>query len=154
MYLRSMKDEQLVQRLLTHDIKPTAMRLLVLRALSEANQILSLKELEEVLFPADRSTIFRTLTLFQEHGLVHCINDGTGSARYEICKGECHCTLEDQHIHFHCTCCNRTICLNDIRVPSIIVPSGYVMMSVNYVVTGLCPVCARKNIVSKKKALL
>lgn len=139
-----MNDTLFEERLLSHGVKPTAMRLLVLRTLAEAEQTLTLRDLEERLYPAERSTLFRTLTLFQLHNLVHCIEDGSGSARYEACKGEHHGDDDDQHIHFHCTLCGRTFCLTDIPVPPLSLPEGFESMAVNCVVSGICPQCAKK----------
>ena len=54
-------------------IRPTAVRLLVVRILAEADAPLSLAEIEAMLDTAPKSTIFRALTLFQTHRLVHKI---------------------------------------------------------------------------------
>lgn len=143
--MESMNEQQLVERLTNHGIKPTAMRLVALRALMESQGTLSLKELEDALYPADRSTLFRSLTLFQEHHLVHVIEDGTGAARYEICMGEHDCSLDDQHIHFHCSVCGRTYCLHECPIPSVNLPAGFVSETMNCVVTGLCAECAVKK---------
>ena len=101
--------QNLTELLTSRGIKPTSMRLLVLRSLIEANSTLSLRELEETLLPADRSTIFRTLTLFEQQHLVHTIDDGSGSARYEICLSEHNDEEDDRHLHFRCLHCGRTI---------------------------------------------
>ena len=139
-----MDEMVLIERMESHGVKPTAMRLLVLRALTESGQTLTLRDLEDTLYPADRSTIFRALTLFQEKHLVHCIEDGTGSTRYEMCTGEHHCSIGDQHIHFHCTRCGRTLCLSHLPVPAVNLPEGYVSESINCVVSGLCPDCSAR----------
>ena len=71
-------------------VKPTAMRLLVYRELERSQRPLSLKEMEERMPNAERSTIFRTLTLFLEHHLIHGIEDGSGALRYELCTSNDH----------------------------------------------------------------
>lgn len=134
-------NEQIVERFSDHGVRATAMRLLVWRTLWEQKSTMTLRELEDALCPADRSTIFRTLTLFQEHHLVHCIDDGSGSTRYEACMSEHHCTPEDQHVHFHCRVCGRTLCLNRTPVPVVGLPEGFVAETVNCVVSGVCPDC-------------
>ena len=63
-------------------MKPTAMRLLVYRELERSIRPLSLKELEEKMPTAERSTIFRTLSIFLQHHLIHAIEDGSGALRY------------------------------------------------------------------------
>ena len=56
------------------EVKPTAIRLLVLNAMLEAKQAVSLLDLETRLDTVDKSTIFRTITLFLSHALVHSID--------------------------------------------------------------------------------
>lgn len=137
-------DQHITQLLEKRGIKPTAMRTLVLRCLLNAESTLTLRDLEDALYPADRSTIFRTLLLFEEHHLLHSIDDGSGSARYEICHSHHHDTFDDRHPHFRCIQCKRTICLTDIQVPIISLPEGFQAHQVNYVITGICNQCSDK----------
>ncbi len=122
-------------------IKLTAMRLLVYQELEQAHRPLSLRELEDRMPTAERSTIFRTLTLLLDHHAIHAIEDGSGSLRYEACHGDDECTLEDQHIHFYCERCHRTYCFYDKKIPQVSLPEGFQMSSINYMVKGLCPAC-------------
>lgn len=135
------------QDIITHmeqrGVKPTAMRLLVFQELAKAVRPLSLKELEERMVTADRSTIFRTLTLLLQHHLVHGIEDGSGSLRYEVCHGHHECTLEDQHSHFYCERCHRTFCFHDTPVPVIALPDGFEATAINYMIKGICPECRK-----------
>lgn len=106
-------------------IRPTAVRLLVLDALQQAECALSLSDLEARLGTVDKSSIFRTLSLFLSHHLVHCVEDGTGMMKYALCPPSCHCGenanhgLNDLHTHFRCEHCNRTFCLRGLPVPSL-----------------------------------
>ncbi len=117
------------------------MRILVYEELERAARPLSLRELEERMVTAERSTIFRTLTLFLQHHLIHSIEDGSGAQKYEICRGEGECTLDDQHIHFYCERCHRTFCLRQTHIPPVELPEGFRPVSVNYMIHGLCPDC-------------
>lgn len=129
--------------LLAAGVQPTPNRLLVLRELQRAGRILSLRELEDRIDTVDKSGIFRVLRLFADHHLVHEIDDGSGSAKYEPCHiGHCHDDQhDDQHIHFYCRRCHRTFCLDDIPVPHVELPHGYRSEETNYVIKGLCPAC-------------
>ena len=70
---------ELSQYLNNRGIRPTAVRILVLRALQQQQQsAVSMADLEEVLQTVDRSSVFRTLNLFLEHHVVHQVEDGTG----------------------------------------------------------------------------
>ena len=70
------------QKLVLKSIKPTSMRMLVLKTLVEQSRALSLNEIEDHFESADKSTIFRTLKTFQENFLVHRINDGSGAVTH------------------------------------------------------------------------
>ena len=137
-----MVTNEIETRLEHHGVKPTAMRLLVCQELEKARRPLSLRELEDCMPTAERSTIFRTLTLLLQHHLIHAIEDGSGSLRYEACRGHDDCTIEDQHIHFYCERCHRTFCFQDTRIPQVSLPEGFSMSAVNYMIKGLCPNCS------------
>lgn len=123
-------------------VKPTANRILVLKALMPANNPLSLAELDEIIGTMDRSSIFRVLTLFTDNHVAHALVDGNGTLRYELCDGEKDCSLDDMHTHFYCERCHRTYCFKGIRIPTIDLPDGFEMHSINYMVKGICPLCA------------
>lgn len=78
--LTDMEDSTCLDLLAQREIQPTAIRLLVLKAMMQAKQSVSLADLEDRLDTVDRSSIFRTLTLFLSHHLIHSIDDGTGSS--------------------------------------------------------------------------
>ena len=124
-------------------IKPTPNRILVLRAMLAAARPVSLPELEAILETMDKSSIFRTLEIFEKHHLVHSIDDGTGSIKFEVCEGEDDCTIADMHTHFYCEKCHRTFCLKEISAPLVDLPEGFQANSVNYIIKGLCPDCCR-----------
>lgn len=140
-----METNEIIERLKQRGIRPTANRILVCQALKHVHHPMSMADLEERLLTLDKSSIFRTLTLFLAHDLVHAIEDGTGSLKYELCGGEHRHTLHDQHIHFHCTSCNKTFCLNNVPIPSVELPEGFHVQDVNYVIKGICQDCSRKR---------
>ena len=79
-----MEQKKYLDLLAKRDIQPTAIRILVLCTMMQAGRSVSLLDLETMLDTVDKSTIFRTLTLFLSHHLIHSIDDGTGSFKY-IC---------------------------------------------------------------------
>lgn len=89
-------EEQLIKR----SIKPTSIRLLVLKAISDKNGVVTLADLEMIPETVDKSTIFRTLTLFQQNRLLHTVDDGSGSLKYALCDDECECLPEQQSISY------------------------------------------------------
>ena len=133
--------EKYVETLQEHDIRPTANRLIIMKALNEANHPLSLAELEEQLVTLDKSSIFRVLTTFRDNHLVHAIENGSNSFVYELCLSHSSETDDDTHVHFFCERCHSTFCLTDITIPTVELPAGYRMQTINYLVKGICPNC-------------
>lgn len=129
-----------------HDIKVTANRLIVAKALLEAGRPLGLMELESEIESIDKSGIFRTLMLFKEKHLVHSIEGGSEGARYELCHSHDSERDDDAHVHFFCETCHRTFCLEDIHIPDIDLPEGYLPQSATYVVKGICPECGDNDV--------
>lgn len=105
-----MKEKDYLALLAKREIQPTAIRILVLQAMLKAGRSVSLLDLENMLDTIDKSSIFRTITLFLSHHLVHSIDDGTGSFKYAVCSASCSCEVNDLHTHFHCESCNKTFC--------------------------------------------
>ena len=102
-------NQHYITRLEKKGVKPTAVRILVFRALEEAQLPVSLLDLENLLETVDKSTIFRTLNAFLAHHLIHAIEDGSGSLKYEVCSNEDTCSIDDMHTHFYCERCQVSI---------------------------------------------
>lgn len=130
-----------VEMLQERSIKPTANRLLIVRTLVNAGRPLSMAEIESDAKTIDKSIISRTLSLFRDKHLVHAVEAGGDSVRYELCRSHFDDEHDDMHVHFYCERCHRTFCL-DSPVPSVEVPEGYQVTSVNYMIKGVCPECA------------
>ena len=133
-------DEKLTNR----DIKPTAMRELILDELLEQNVAVSLSDLEKKFDKADKVTLYRTLKTFEENKLIHSIDDGTGSVKYALCAENCQCNPHYLHVHFFCTKCKHTYCLNNTPIPSVVLPTDFEIKTINMVVKGTCEI-ARIN---------
>lgn len=127
-------------------IRPTANRILVAKELQKASRPVSLADLEESLgFSMDKASIFRVLELFADKDVVHAIEDGSRSLKYELCRSGDHHSISDQHVHFHCEQCKETYCLENVSVPVIDIPEGFVARSVNYMIKGVCPKCSAQR---------
>lgn len=134
-------NEELEARLNKSEIKPTAMRLLVLQYLMEHKNSVSLNDLEAAFYKADKSTLFRTLKTFEERKLIHSIDDGTGSVKYALCLETCECAINDQHFHFHCNKCGETFCLTNQSIPPVDLPVNFELQQANLVLKGICANC-------------
>lgn len=131
------------QRLQTLNIQPTAVRLRVLRFLIENESAVSLADLEEYFSHSDRTTLYRTLKTFLDHGLVHQINDASGTTKYALCAEDCTCSYPDDiHVHFYCSSCEKTFCLTHLAIPQVELPERFTPSYSNFVITGNCPSCS------------
>ena len=145
-----MNEQEIIEQLTHRDIKPTAMRILLLREMLKCDEAFSLQSLEERLDTVDKSTIYRCITLFLTHHLIHAIDDGSGSLKYAVCASSCHCGeegehLDDLHAHFYCESCRRTFCLSRIHVPVVALPPNFMVNDINYVLKGICPECSARG---------
>ncbi len=89
----------------------------------------------------DRVTIYRTLQTFVEKGIIHGIPTSDNSIKYALCKDCEEGHHHDDHVHFVCNSCKRTICLDDVVSPGIVLPKGYQIENVQVVINGTCDQC-------------
>lgn len=116
---------------------------MVLDYLAQHKAAVSLSGLEDHFSRSDRTTLYRTLKTFQEHGLVHQIHDESGSTKYALCADDCTCSYpDDMHVHFYCSSCENTFCFKHIAIPRFDLPAGFSPDHGNFVITGHCPSCS------------
>lgn len=140
-----MNSQDMISRLESKGIRPTANRILVMKNLMGEQNPQSLSNLERKMVSMDKSSIFRTLTLFLEHDVVHAFEDGRGVLCYELCEEKGACDHHDGHIHFYCESCQRSFCMEDIHIPSFELPEGFYPHSISFVIKGECPDCRKKH---------
>lgn len=135
--------DQVEQILESSGVKPTSNRILLMREILADPQPFTLADMEVRLSPMDKSTIFRTLSTFLKHGLIHEVDNGSAAKVY------CHCTCsgghEHPHIHFTCKKCGKTFCIKGIDTSVLPQPQGFLVEEVNCVMKGLCPSCQQKE---------
>jgi Fur family ferric uptake transcriptional regulator len=107
-------NSEIDKKLKQKSIKPTSMRRLVLDILIHKKKAVSLYEIEKEFDNVERSTIFRTLKTFQDHYLIHSVDDGSGAVKYALCDDACTCNK-----------CGQTHCLKEIPVPKLEMPTGF-----------------------------
>ena len=132
-----MSAQHFVDLLELHDVRPTANRIVIAEALAHMGHPVSMSELEGYILTIDKSGIYRALAEFRKHHLVHAIDGGDSEIKYELCHSRNHGQDDDRHAH--------TFCLDYAAIPPISIPDGFVASSVNYMVKGLCPDCARRQ---------
>lgn len=137
--------KELENILIAKQINPTAMRLLVLEFLLKQTSAISLGGLEDSFQHSDRVTLYRTLKTFEEKGLIHTIQDGTGSVKYALCQNECNGEVHyDLHLHFYCTICKQLFCLPKSKMPEVLLPNNFQVSEVSLVARGICDKCNKE----------
>ena len=90
----------------------------------------------------DRVTVYRTLQVFVDKGIIHNIPTTDNSILYALCKDNCEeGHHHDNHVHFICEVCEKTICLEDVMVPEVRLPKGFKPKHAEMVVKGVCDDC-------------
>ena len=140
-----MNSQDMISRLESKGIRPTANRILVMKTLMGEQNPHILIYLLCMIVSMDKASIFRTLTLFLEHDVVHAFEDGRGVLCYELCEEKGACDHHDGHIHFYCKSCQRSFCMEDIHIPSFELPEGFYPHSISFVIKGECPDCRKKH---------
>jgi Fur family ferric uptake transcriptional regulator len=126
-----------------HKLRSTSSRSEILKLFIRSSHALSYSDIEkEVKSSFDRVTVYRTLRTFVERGVIHKVLDDGGALKYALCKE--HCRVEDHHhnhVHFKCTVCGETNCLEEVEIPEIRLPEGFTAGEVNLLIQGTCSKC-------------
>lgn len=135
---------EIENKLRDKNTKPTSMRILVYDFLASQQVALSLSEIENYFYPADRITLYRTLKTFEEKGIVHSIQENNTS-KYRLCSDDCsEQTHRDWHLHLYCKICKQTTCRTDISFKQ---PSDAAVQidEVRLFAKGICENCLPKS---------
>ena len=90
----------------------------------------------------DRVTVYRTLQTFVEKGIIHQIPTTDISVLYALCRQNCEQGHHhDDHVHFICSNCDKTICLDEVTVPEVKLPKNFTKQHSAMVVTGIFEDC-------------
>jgi Fur family transcriptional regulator, ferric uptake regulator len=136
-------DKEIADILRRNQLSVTASRKKILELFLAHNGALAHGDIEKKTGEKfDRVTVYRTLHSFLEKGIIHTIPTADNSIRYALCKDNCsEGHHHDNHIHFLCTDCGTTICLDNIDIPDVKLPSGFQQQQVEVVVSGVCKDC-------------
>jgi Fur family ferric uptake transcriptional regulator len=91
----------------------------------------------------DRVTVYRTLQTFVEKGILHTIPTAENSVFYALCKDCDEGHHHDDHVHFVCTNCTKTYCLDGVVSPRLELPEGYRPETVQVLIHGICRECSQ-----------
>jgi len=139
-----MEIEERISNLLKQaSLRTTKVRRLLLEEFLKAGTTArSSYELERKFEDLDRITLYRTLKTFEEVGIIHQAVDVSGRSKYAICTEDCSTHQhEDHHAHFYCKKCEKTVCLDDIKIPTPQLPKDFLLEDSQLVLSGVCRNC-------------
>lgn|SRR5690606_9066748 len=138
--------ENIYHKLKDHGLKLTKPRMLIIDILlSSKNMPISAddiykKILEQKDLNCDLASVYRTLSSFEEIGLIHKIDLFEGAAHFELSLGHGH-----RHF-FICENCHKMEKLDACLVgplESALKTKGYTNLSHRLELTGICPLCSK-----------
>lgn len=129
------------QRIRAAGERLTGPRTAVLALLLASDTALTHHEIETALRTGtrvDRVTVYRVLDWLVCLGLAHRIPGEDRAWRFRAT----HRPSRGPHAHFTCSRCGKTLCLDDVGVPSRVrLPKGFLPQKVDVTVQGLCASC-------------
>lgn len=137
----------LTERLRRGARRITGPRQAILRILQAHPRPMSNKEIFEALPPGecDLATVYRSLHLLEDMGLVERFDFGDGSARFEMARPG----HSGHHHHLVCTACDAIHPIEDCLAleweAKIARDSGFKMVTHKLEFFGLCPQCQRQG---------
>jgi Fe2+ or Zn2+ uptake regulation protein len=137
-------DDELTELLRERDLRATSQRVVMHRLLRDHDRHVSAEELlseaGEQLPGVSLPTVYATLELFEQLGIVRRVNGGGGTLLWD--------TRADAHHHMICRNCGR---IEDMETPLDLerahrtaARAGFQPDRAEVVVSGLCADCARK----------
>jgi len=122
-------------------LSETPFRKEVLAIFTKYNNAIPLSIIEKELNDYNRITLYRTIKVFLEKGIIHEISLNGNISNYAICKEKCDTTTHyHQHIHFKCSNCEIVFCVEVDKFPTIELPE-YTIDHLEIQATGLCKNC-------------
>lgn len=127
-----------------NNLRVTSCRRDVLATFIGKKVALSHGDLEEALKENfDRVTIYRTLKTFLDSDLIHKVLDDSGTTKYALCSHDHDEPHHDhEHVHFKCEVCGNTNCIQELDLPKIKLPEGYIGKETSLLVLGICRNCS------------
>jgi len=130
------------ERLQRRGVRPTRQRVAVLEALQEEPNDATAQELWRRLRERDDAlglaTVYRTLAVLREQGVVDALAHHDGELCYRLCSDE-------HHHHLVCTRCHRVVeiagCGLDDWIDTIADRSGFADVSHRLELAGVCESC-------------
>ncbi len=136
---------QLTDLLRKRNLKATSNRLDVLAIIAESENAVPYSQIQDTLQNFDRVTLYRTLHVLIEKGIVHKAMVDDNETYYALCSHNCSTESHNhQHIHFKCNSCTEVMCLQ-VSSPFSIDIKDHFIEHLEISATGVCQKCQDKE---------
>ncbi len=133
--------DELKELLRNRDLKATPTRLQVLLAIAASPNASSYSSIQTALENYDRITLYRTLNVLMDKGIVHKALTDENETYYALCSQNCNShTHHHPHIHFKCEQCQEVSCVKTEK-PIEVKVQGHQINSYELKATGVCGNC-------------
>lgn len=127
------------QILKLHKLKNTGCRKFIINELQNNDLAMSEHEIKQALPDLfDRVTFYRSLKTLEEYNIIHKIILHDSTVKYALNK---EVISNGDHAHFHCIKCDEVTCMETLINPSLNIPEGFTIESVQILLEGTCPAC-------------
>lgn len=124
-------------------LKITQNRLDVLAVFLGSEKAFSLLDVEKKLYcQHDRSSIFRSLQIFYEKGILEKFCNASGTAIYALNMHKPNCNGKS---HFKCKDCESVVSLPNLPREYLLLLGKNRMETMNLLIEGICEKCQNKN---------
>jgi len=128
-----------------HNLSLTNHRIELLSVLATCERAITEKELEALMNGnCNRTTIYRNLNSLVEKKIVHRILSGE-AVKYKLLQGKKEGGKKTDHVHFDCTICNTTFCLEEISIQDFKLPEGFTKHENQFIIFGTCKNCRNEE---------
>ena len=129
-----------------HQVKKTALRVSILKALQESPFPLSEHEIKQQIGDLyDRTTFYRSMLTLSGSGIVHKMVADNLLTKYALNHCEHGHHHKVSHVHFYCQNCQMFYCLDEVPVQHYLLPEGFNEQQSDVIIKGLCQQCNQKQ---------
>ena len=136
-----MNNSQIKELLQKRNLKATSTRLNLLAKMDKYGSAMSHSSIQKQMDPIDRVTLYRTIEILKEKGIIHKAFHENNEIFYAICGGSCgENHHHHEHVHFKCLKCKTISCEELIESIEIKMPN-YEISKISINVEGVCKGC-------------
>lgn len=125
-------------------IRSTSAKTEILNIINGSKTALSHSDIQKMTGDlCNRVTIYRVLDRLEKEGEVHKITNIDGVVNFAKCPESCSKVHHvHNHLHFNCEICKSVTCIENV-IPNVDLPKGFTAKEYNFVISGICPDCAK-----------